>query len=339
MSVKIEGAFPNIGVLGYYRPHSQTVHIACASQEEASALDNGLPVAAHQFLTTVNHELTHWLDHTSTLCGQEYLVSIYNAAHALSPQVNGAETEYWRGMALRDLEEALVTQRLWAREHIARAYAKDLLIYSAPTHLLSIRIGTQDIEDSYAFAAAAAHYCLNLPRHCFAELRSPEAFGAFGQRRLAGFQANADRGYLFAVLAGNGPPYRQGLTAQQWVNAAARASNLPSIADLSPLAMNAMNAVVPTLLEVEDKGYVESILEIGRRNFFRRLAEPDPAVTPSRLTNGLFQLPPAIFDDGGIYETCRSPNLIEIPETTLENMVAFGHYLDKLMTNFQGACR
>ncbi len=433
MTKPIEGVFPNVGVLGYYRPYSQTIHIACTDQAAAAAISSGPPVAAHEFLTTVDHELTHWMDHTSTLCGQEYLIAIYNAAHALSRQTAGAETEYWRGMALRDFErrhnrseyytllgpadagyvaglpwafetrcgiefdyagapnpdhpiimvafldpisraliarqpitvaalwetiavwseiatereilttlerdEARVTERLWGREHLRRAYAKGLLIYSAPTHLLSIRIGTQDIAVSYDFAAAAAHYCLNLPKAQFDSIRDPEAFSAFGDRRLNGFKAHADRGYLFTVLAGNGPLYEQGMTAQQWVNAAARASGLPDIADLSGLAADAMNELGTTLLDVDDKRYVESILEIGRHNFLRRLAESDPAVTPSRLALGVFQVPPSIFDAGGIYQSCRPPRLIPISEQTLENMVGFGHFVDKLLKNFQGACR
>jgi len=86
--------FPNISVAGFYNPFLQLVvansvtssHLAQASQKS----DIG---EFRRSYSTILHEITHWLDHTSTLWGQRQLASLFNAINA---RLSDNEHEFWR---------------------------------------------------------------------------------------------------------------------------------------------------------------------------------------------------------------------------------------------------
>lgn len=98
------GIFPNLEQIGSYDDFSQTVLIDYLDKESFFQIfqefqdqpENNLEAkyeSITQFYSTCIHELTHWLDHTSTLWGQRQLVLIYNAINAWT---NQNENDFWR---------------------------------------------------------------------------------------------------------------------------------------------------------------------------------------------------------------------------------------------------
>lgn len=101
--------FPNIEILGSYEEFSQTVMVNYLEKKElnevinaftkyqkinSSAFDLGENYnLIRKFFSTCTHELTHWLDHTSTLWGQKHLILVYNAINAWT---NQDENELYR---------------------------------------------------------------------------------------------------------------------------------------------------------------------------------------------------------------------------------------------------
>jgi hypothetical protein len=91
--------FPNVGRLGYYSPRSQVCTVRVADQPTYEAMreaDEPL-LTSWQFFSVCFHELTHWLDHVSTLWGQRNLVNVHNAFNAWLTQ---DEYEFWRVVQL-----------------------------------------------------------------------------------------------------------------------------------------------------------------------------------------------------------------------------------------------
>ncbi|MDF5720234.1 MAG: hypothetical protein PUP91_07060 [Rhizonema sp. PD37] len=87
--------FPNIGILGKYEFLSQTV---CANSLEIKHLEDLIKDPSdiqlkRKIFGVIIHEITHWLDHTSTLWGQKFLIDIFNAFNAKS---NENIDELWR---------------------------------------------------------------------------------------------------------------------------------------------------------------------------------------------------------------------------------------------------
>lgn len=91
--------FPNVGTLGRYSAGSQavTVQLTDLSGYEAMRRDAN-PLGSWRFFSVCLHELTHWLDHVSTLWGQRNIVDYHNAFNAWSNQDPG---EFWRLMHLQ----------------------------------------------------------------------------------------------------------------------------------------------------------------------------------------------------------------------------------------------
>ncbi|BAZ18401.1 hypothetical protein NIES4071_102860 (plasmid) [Calothrix sp. NIES-4071] len=87
--------FPNINVLGKYEFLSQTV---CANSLEMKHIEslinnpNDIQLKRKIFGVFI-HEITHWLDHTSTLWRQKFLIDIFNAFNA---KENENIDESWR---------------------------------------------------------------------------------------------------------------------------------------------------------------------------------------------------------------------------------------------------
>jgi hypothetical protein len=108
---KDSGIFANLEAIGSYDDFSQMVVLDYLDEESFLQLlesfrsnnkgdRNAQKVAlqanyesAVRFYSTCVHELTHWLDHTSTLWGQKQLVLIYNAINAWT---NQNEQEFYR---------------------------------------------------------------------------------------------------------------------------------------------------------------------------------------------------------------------------------------------------
>jgi hypothetical protein len=108
---KNSGIFANLEAIGSYDDFSQTVALNYLDEESFLRLlesfqsytkgDETAQKAARQasydsstkFYSTCVHELTHWLDHTSTLWGQRQLILIYNAINAWT---NQNEQEFYR---------------------------------------------------------------------------------------------------------------------------------------------------------------------------------------------------------------------------------------------------
>ena len=108
---KNSGIFANLEAIGSYDDFSQTVVLNYLDEESFLRLlesfqsytqgDESAQKAAlqanykssTQFYSTCVHELTHWLDHTSTLWGQRQLILIYNAINAWT---NQNEQEFYR---------------------------------------------------------------------------------------------------------------------------------------------------------------------------------------------------------------------------------------------------
>lgn len=108
---KDSGIFANLEAIGSYDDFSQMVVLDYLDEESFLQLlesfqsnnrgDRNAQKAALQanhestvrFYSTCVHELTHWLDHTSTLWGQRQLVLIYNAINAWT---NQNEQEFYR---------------------------------------------------------------------------------------------------------------------------------------------------------------------------------------------------------------------------------------------------
>jgi hypothetical protein len=107
------GAFANFELLGSYDDFSQVVSIEYLDKDDFMGLlerfrlargSRGMQKAELQanyeaiakFYSTCAHELTHWLDHSSTLWGQKQLVLIYNAINAWT---NQDEQEFYRIVA------------------------------------------------------------------------------------------------------------------------------------------------------------------------------------------------------------------------------------------------
>lgn len=91
--------FSRTDIAGFYDMMSQTITILShdAPAVEAQQRAPEYPVNAREFLTTAIHELTHWLDHTTTLWGQDLLVETHNAISAF---MRHEEDNFWRVAAL-----------------------------------------------------------------------------------------------------------------------------------------------------------------------------------------------------------------------------------------------
>ncbi len=88
-------SFPNTTVAGKYEFLTQTVSADSVEMKHVMELgENPLnPELLRKTYSVFIHELTHWLDHTSTLWGQSNLITIFNAINAFE---NQSEDDLWR---------------------------------------------------------------------------------------------------------------------------------------------------------------------------------------------------------------------------------------------------
>lgn len=89
---KLANIFPNTETLGFYDPLHQTIHIG---KYKSSDYENIQPNNNQDLdkIALLEHELTHWLDHCSTLWGQKNIVMLFNAINAYA---NQNIDEFWR---------------------------------------------------------------------------------------------------------------------------------------------------------------------------------------------------------------------------------------------------
>lgn len=86
--------FPDTKVAAYYDPFSQIINLSKYDKADYENLDLSNPDSdSIDKVALFEHELTHWLDHVSTLWGQRNLVLIYNALNA---RANEDIDEFWR---------------------------------------------------------------------------------------------------------------------------------------------------------------------------------------------------------------------------------------------------
>jgi len=87
--------FPNLREEGRYEFLTQTIFVNSVEQRHLQALKTNPkdPILIRKIWKVFIHEITHWLDHTSTLWGQNNLVTIYNAFNAFE---NEKEDDLWR---------------------------------------------------------------------------------------------------------------------------------------------------------------------------------------------------------------------------------------------------
>jgi hypothetical protein len=165
MQVEAFGAFPNLGTLGFYRPRSQSVHLNCGDRASIEAwLHQKNLYAGATFFTTLMHEFTHWLDHVATLCGQEYLLLIFNAFHALREQDAGSEKNYWRAMSLHDWERRQNRDSyytLYGRADDTHSY-REPWTFDLTSGLEFDTMGRQDLERPILFARFGEYYTREL---------------------------------------------------------------------------------------------------------------------------------------------------------------------------------
>ena len=87
--------FPNLTEEGRYEFLTQTIFVDSFEQRDIQALKTNPqdPFLMRKIWKVFIHEITHYLDHTSTLWGQNNLVTIYNAFNAFE---NEKEDDLWR---------------------------------------------------------------------------------------------------------------------------------------------------------------------------------------------------------------------------------------------------
>jgi len=87
-------SFPNTSAAAAYFQLTQHIELYSIDKEALdAALETDDVKAKLQAMPTLLHEVRHWLDHVSTLWGQQDLVTTYNAMHSRMANV---ETEFWR---------------------------------------------------------------------------------------------------------------------------------------------------------------------------------------------------------------------------------------------------
>lgn len=87
--------FPNAKTLGLYDPFSQLITLKTVTQDEFKKfkIEAGVTPETIKNYSLYAHEITHWLDHVSTLWGQKNLVLLYNALNA---KATNNFDEFWR---------------------------------------------------------------------------------------------------------------------------------------------------------------------------------------------------------------------------------------------------
>lgn len=105
-------------------------------------------------------------------------------------------------MPLRPPDERIIEELIFQRDYLRLFYHPELTTYSVAAHLLSRALpGNVDTGLVLALGAQIAHVCLNVTPTHFARLKPPVDLKDPRERRVRGFKAHADRGYLFACLS------------------------------------------------------------------------------------------------------------------------------------------
>lgn len=104
-------AFPNLTTLACYEYFSQTIHLSSVTHDEFQAAVGQRDLTTRKkVIPLFRHELTHWVDHITTLWGIEFLVTLFNAINVRRRET---ESELWRVVELA---------RTSKRQHLADYY-------------------------------------------------------------------------------------------------------------------------------------------------------------------------------------------------------------------------
>jgi hypothetical protein len=238
---------------------------------------------------------------------------------------------------MTDVDEKTVAGAVWSRERAGTLYDASLTEYTAPVHLLSARVHTREAMLSYHTGAAVAEVCLNLTEDHFVNLRIPDAFSEFEEKRLDAFRSAQDRGFAFACIAFNAPEFSKDLPINEWFAAALHNSNLPPIHIIHTDAfakleqLHRQTRVRWPLDRVRDH-----LLEAGRAVFTQR-AEIGSEMTLMHLIQSGVILP-LMFDSKGELFGLGKANL-ESDRFDPEAMFNYEWDLREFTTNFLMGCR
>ena len=109
-------AFPNLTTFGAYEYFSQTIHLPKVTLDEFSSAFAAQDYASRKkVLPLFRHEQTHWLDHITTLWGNEFLINQFNAVNA---RLINKEENLWSVVELMRL-----ARRLYYADYYSVIYA------------------------------------------------------------------------------------------------------------------------------------------------------------------------------------------------------------------------
>ncbi|MEH6629604.1 MAG: hypothetical protein V7776_02180 [Halopseudomonas aestusnigri] len=81
----LKSSFPDDSVLGRFSPHTSIVEVNVFDTKKVNTcIKDGNHMPARQDLSTLSHEMTHWLDFFGTIWGRGYIRKICNAYVAVS---------------------------------------------------------------------------------------------------------------------------------------------------------------------------------------------------------------------------------------------------------------
>jgi hypothetical protein len=100
-------SYPNATTIAEFRPNSLTLHFHNLSRDVYAAIvDERAPSGSDRnHVETVAHELAHWSDQVSSVWGQDYLVSLFDAYDAAQSQ---REEKFYKIVELFDEERRLL---------------------------------------------------------------------------------------------------------------------------------------------------------------------------------------------------------------------------------------
>jgi hypothetical protein len=200
--------------------------------------------------------------------GGEYLCRVpFSIASLL--EVRAMSNEIFQLMGLiQDIDDGAVKkiEEEEIREKAnKRIFDATLAVYSVAAHYLSNTIREiKDVIEAYLIGGEIAGICLNMPWRFFTNLRVPDSFSPWGARNDA-LKRNCDRGYLYAALIKNHPQGLRGLQDfDSWIEAALKASGLPTLAVINKTAQEDDKAILSAVVEGPVSDRLRDLLAVGQ---------------------------------------------------------------------------
>lgn len=99
-------SYPNATTIAEFRPNSLTLHFHYLRRDVYAAIARGsVSGGDRHHVEAVVHELTHWSDQISSVWGQDYLVSLFEAYDAIQC---GREEMFFKAIDLFDEERRIL---------------------------------------------------------------------------------------------------------------------------------------------------------------------------------------------------------------------------------------